>query len=489
MSSRPVRPRLRRRLVVAFALSVAATTLLLSLVSYALVGADLRNDARDTALTQARFNVLLAQSLLPEDPAPADYEALLDALRIRGDFQTLIDTGASPYVSGPQVTLAAVSRDLAARVSADRLSYQAATLGGQPALAVGTRIRADGPAVYFFFSLVGQQTTLARLRTVLIGVGLLLTVAGLLAGGALARRTLQPVARARDAAARMAAGDLSVRLPEGGDEFGALAVSFNAMAANLDAKMRALQAAQARERRFVSDVAHELRTPVAALVGEASLLASRIQSAPGDSLPPDLQRTGELVSHDIARLRRLVDELLEMSRIDAHAVELQWEPIEVVDFLSRTAAARGWPAQVQVMAGGRDPEAAAPPLMLTTDRRRFERIMVNLVENGLRHGEPPVIVEARRISSENRPDQIAVSVTDHGPGIPREHLAHVFERFYKADPSRSSGSGSGLGLAIAWENARLLGGALRVRSYPGEGTRFTLRLPAEPTTSGRGASS
>lgn len=488
MDDRRFTPRLRRRLVVAFALSVAITTLLLSAVSYLLVGVALQRDARDGALAQARFNVLLARSVLPENPDAADYERLLEALRIRGDFQTLIDTGSTAYVSGPQVSRAVISEELTSRLSEERLSYQTLEVGGEPTLIVAGRARADGPALYFFFPLDQPRAVLARLRNVLLGSGLFLTIVGVVAGGALARRTLHPVARARVAATRMAAGDLSVRLPEGPDEFGELAASFNAMARALEGKIGALQAAQARERRFVSDVAHELRTPVAALVGEASLLSSRASRLPDGALPPDLHRAIELVAHDIGRLRHLVDELLEISRIDAGAADIEWEEIEVFDFLARTAAAQGWPAEVTLVGSGEVEDGAQPRLALETDQRRFERIVVNLVENALRHGKPPVVIEVRRVAPAGRPPQMVLSVTDHGPGIGREHLPHVFDRFYKADPSRSS-SGSGLGLAIARENARLLGGTLSVRSNPGEGTRFTLRLPLRSSPAPHGLTS
>jgi two-component system sensor histidine kinase MtrB len=98
--------------------------------------------------------------------------------------------------------------------------------------------------------------------------------------------------------------------------------------------------------------------------------------------------------------------------------------------------------------------------------------MVNLVENSLRHGVPPVRVETQASS-----DTVWITVTDNGAGIPREHLPHIFERFYKADPSRASSRGSGLGLAIARENARLLGGELTAATMPGAGARFVLTLP------------
>ena len=342
-----------------------------------------------------------------------------------------------------------------------------------PALAVGTRVREGGPAAYFFYPQGDRQAILQRLGRVLVGTGLVLALLGVVLGWILARRLTRPVTLAGEAAVRVAGGDLTVRLPTGSDEFGTLGASFNTMTATLQAKIAALQAAEARERRFTADVAHELRTPVAALVGEASLLDRSLRPGTQNDLPPEARRAAELMVRDIGRLRGLIEDLLEISRFDAHSADVQWEQTDLFDFLRRMAAARGW-TETQVQFLGLDGD----PVLLTVDRRRFERIVVNLVENGLRHGRPPIVVEVRVVAPRGRSPQLVLAVTDHGAGIPSEQLPHVFERFYKADPSRGA-PGTGLGLSIAWENARLLGGSLRVRTSPGEGTRFTLRLPLE----------
>lgn len=469
-------PRLRRRLMVAFAGGIVLTALALSIVAYLLVAVALERDARDEALAQSRFNLLLAQTILPVEPTQGDYKRLLDALAIRGDFETLIVDGAATYSSGfPQITTQLVTSELAAAVTPDRLTYQETQLGAVPALAVGTRVRQGGAAAYFFYPQGDRQAILQRLGRVLVGTGVALALLGVIAGWILARRLTRPVTLASEAAVRVAGGDLTVRLPTGRDEFGTLGASFNTMTGTLQAKIAALQAAEARERRFTADVAHELRTPVAALVGEASLLDRSLTPDTQTGLPPEARRAAELMVHDIGRLRRLIDDLLEISRFDAHSADVQWEQIDLFDFLARMAAARGWTETEMRLVG-----LGADPALLTTDRRRFERIVVNLVENGLRHGRPPIVMEVRLVAPRGRPPQLALAVTDNGAGIPAEHLPHVFERFYKADPSRGA-PGTGLGLSIAWENARLLGGSLRVRTSPGEGTRFTLRLPLEPT--------
>ena len=470
-------PRLRRRLMVAFAGGIVLTAFALSIVAYLLVAVALERDARDEALAQSRFNLLLAQTILPAEPTSGDYERLLDALAIRGDFETLVADDATTYSSGPQITAELVTSELAAAVTPNRLTYQEMHLGAVPALAVGTRVRQGGPAAYFFYPQDDRQAILQRLGRVLVGTGAALAVLGVILGWILARRLTRPVTLAGEAAVRVAGGDLTVRLPTGDDEFGTLGASFNTMTATLQAKIAALQSAEARERRFTADVAHELRTPVAALVGEASLLDRSLKPDTQTTLPPEARRAAELVVHDIGRLRRLIDDLLEISRFDAHSADVKWEQIDLYDFLARIAAAQGWTdAEMRLVGSGGN------PILLMTDRRRFERIVVNLVENGLGHGRPPIAVEARLVAPRGRPPQLVLAVTDHGAGISPEHLPHVFERFYKADLSRGA-PGTGLGLSIAWENARLLGGSLRVRTDPGEGTRFTLRLPIEPTMS------
>jgi two-component system sensor histidine kinase MtrB len=241
------------------------------------------------------------------------------------------------------------------------------------------------------------------------------------------------------------------------DEFGAWAQAFNEMAAALEAKISALSAAQARERRFTADVAHELRTPLTALVGEASLLQSHL-----DAMPPDVRRPAELLIADVGRLRRLVEDLMEISRFDAGRESVQAETVDLASLAAATIRSRGWTDRVRL---------DADEVVVVSDPRRLERIVANLVGNALEHG-------GRGVSARVGRDAVSffVEVVDRGPGIAPEHLPHLFERFYKADAARS-GEGTGLGLAIAQENARLLGGEISVESEPGTGSSFTLRLP------------
>jgi signal transduction histidine kinase len=344
-------------------------------------------------------------------------------------------------------------------------------VAGTHYLVVGGPVGRD-TQLYFFFSEENLWHELAQLRNVLlVGVGILVLVAGFV-GAVLSRSTLRPVARASTAARSLAEGLLETRLPvTGRDEFGAWAEAFNEMAAALEAKIADLSAAQARERRFTADVAHELRTPLTALVGEASLLADHL-----DSMPSASRRPAELLIADVGRLRRLVEDLMEISRFDAGRESVQDENVDLASLTAAALRARGWEGRVRL---------DAEEVVIRSDPRRLERIVANLVGNALDHGGHGVAVRVGRDAT-----GVFVEVVDRGAGIPPEHLSHLFERFYKADAARS-GRGTGLGLAIAHENARLLGGELEVWSELGEGSRFTLRLPpsasvTEPLRTGDG---
>lgn len=474
----------------AFAGAVVVTALIVTLGSYFLVGIYLRDRAIDEALAQSRFNLRFAEALLPAEPEQVDFERLLQALATRGDFETLVVEGEESLVSGPGASRDLVTPELRDAVGRGQLGYQPIHPNNATTLVVGGQLPRAEARLYFFYPQGEQEELLDRLRLLLSIAGLLLALAGALLGWGLAGRMLRPVYEARVAAGRMAAGNLDVRLPEGRDEFGELSADFNQMAASLQAQMEELEEARRRERQFTADVAHELRTPVSALVGEASLLEQRLNLLDDAVIPAETRRAAELLVRDVARLRRLVDDLLEISRLDAGAVDLNRVELTLIDLLERMREARGWPEEVRVTGDHQ--------LTVCTDPRRFERIVVNLVENALRHGAPPVVVEARRVQppSERRytqanslgnhfdAEELALSVTDFGSGIPGGHLERVFDRFYKTDPSRGERPGSGLGLAIAWENARLLGGTLSVKSSPEEGTRFTLRLPLQPEYTG-----
>jgi signal transduction histidine kinase len=455
----PVRTgRLRRRLTVAFMLVAGLAAAVLAVSSYLIVRDARLSDSLDRALEQGRFNLVLAGETLGRDPTPAETDTLLEAYARRGTFAVVGQTGTRTFSSSLSLGPSQIPTALKSLVQAGRLAYEREQIGGVRYLIVGGRVGRADTDLYYFFSEERLWDELGQLRTILLSVLGGLVLLGGLVGAFLARGLLRPVARASVAAHSLAEGLLDTRLPvESRDEFGAWAASFNEMADALEAKITALSEAQARERRFTSDVSHELRTPLTALVAEASLLAEQL-----DRMPDEARRPAELLVNDVARLRDLVEDLMEISRLDAGEARVRKEPVDVGSLVTTAVHSRRWDDRVEI---------EREEVVVSTDPRRLERIVANLVGNALEHAGRDVSVRVGK-------DGVAafVEVTDQGPGIPPDRLPHVFERFYKADTSRA-GPGSGLGLAIALENARLLGGDLDVWSEVGRGTRFTLRLP------------
>jgi signal transduction histidine kinase len=455
--------RLRRRLTLAFALTAGIAAAALAAGSFFLVREARLADSRDRGLEQSRFNLVLGAEVLPADGP----EALIEAYERRGGFETVLLVDGTGYPSSLSLGVGQVPADLRKLVAEGQLAYERSEIAGTRYLVTGGEVPGvEDAEAYFFFSEAELWADLAELRTILlVGLAIVVVVAGL-AGALLSRRILAPVKRASTAAHSLAEGLLDTRLPvESSDEFGLWAASFNEMADALEAKITALSEAQARERRFTADVAHELRTPLTAIVNEASLLADQLER-----MPAGARRPAELLVEDVKRLRDLVEDLLEISRLDAGTQPLRVEPVDLGSLVEAAVRARGWQDRLRL-------ETAE--VVLPTDPRRGERIVANLVANALEHGGRDVSV---RVGADGL--GAFVEVADRGPGIAREDLPHLFERFFKADPARTS-RGTGLGLAIAQENAHLLGGDVEVWSEPGVGTRFTLRLPVTEPLPGR----
>jgi signal transduction histidine kinase len=447
--------RLRRRLTLAFALTAGIAAAALAAGAYFLDREARLSDSRDAALEQSRFNLVLASEVLPAEGP----EALIDAYERRGRFETVLLVDGESYPSSLSLNEGQVPEDLQQLVDQGQLAYERDEVADSRYLVTGGRVPGEENAeAYFFFSEDELWENLADLRNILLaGVGIVVLLAGF-AGALVARRTLAPVARASTAAHSLAEGLLDTRLPvESADEFGLWAASFNEMADALEAKITALSEAQSRERRFTADVAHELRTPLTAIVNEASLLGEHIER-----MPPEARRPAHLLVEDVKRLRDLVEDLMEISRLDAGTQPVRPERVDLSSLAATAVRARGWQNRVRL---------ETSEVVIETDPRRFERIAANLIGNALEHGGRDITV---RVGSDGL--GAFMEVSDRGPGIPREDLPHLFERFYKADPART-GRGTGLGLAIALENARLLGGDVQVWSDQGVGTRFTLRLP------------
>lgn len=279
----------------------------------------------------------------------------------------------------------------------------------------------------------------------------------------LSRRLVRPVRELGRSAERIAQGHYDERVPVlGEDELGRLGGAFNELAGSLES-------AELRRRRLLSDVAHELRTPLATIDGYLEGLA--------DGIVPTVPATWSLLRNEARRLDRLVDDLHKVSRAEERQLDLQLERTRAESIVVDAVAA----AEPAFAAKGVRLEEAVEgrPPAVDIDRDRIAEVLANLLENALRHTPAGglVTVEARPAAG-----SVELAVADTGEGIASEHLPHVFERFYRADASRArSAGGSGIGLAIARALVEAHGGDLRVESEgPGRGARFVLTLRTRP---------
>lgn len=313
-------------------------------------------------------------------------------------------------------------------------------------------------------SLAPVQDALESLRTQMLwGLPFVLMLAGL-GGYWMAGRALQPMDSITRTAQAISASQLSQRIGHTGpqDEVGRLAATFDRM-------LDRLQAAFEHERRFTADVAHELRTPLTALKGRLGLILSRPRTvAEHESALHDLEQ-------EVDRLIRLSADLLLLARLDQGRLPWQPQPVDLSELLHVVAEqtlplaeAKGVSLTVE----------AAPGLSIMGDPDYLIRLFLNLLDNGVKYTPPGGQVLLR---AGQEPGAVWVAVSDTGPGIPPEHLPHLFERFHRVEEARSRESGgAGLGLAIAHEIARWHGGAIEVQSEPGRGATFTVHLPFQP---------
>lgn len=455
---------LRLRITIAFLGGALAVSALVAGTTYVLADRYLSSRRIDDSVQQAFAGLrdalrYLSQPTVASSGDDLDLEALGGVLEAHGGEVLLVQDGGAYYASSLSITPSSVPVALSAAV--DRRDVGYAYRNDRPRqLVFGSPVPQHEIRAYFFFTLADLDQTLTILRNVLIGVSAGAVALAALAGSRVSARVVDPVRRASRAARRVAEGLLETRLPvTGRDELAAMASSFNEMAAALEERIM-------RERRFVGDVSHELRTPLTTLRASTDYLVEH-----GAELPSAVRRAVELLAADLEYLQRLVDDLLDLSRVEAGRVEMAWERLSLADLTREVVArrTRSGHGSVRIELDG-DPA----DLSTVADKQRLERVVGNLVDNALVHGGGEVTV---RVAADD--GALLLSVEDRGPGIPPEVGHRIFERFYKADPARrrGDGRGAGLGLAIARENAHLHGGEILVHTRRTRGTRFTLRLP------------
>jgi two-component system OmpR family sensor kinase len=340
---------------------------------------------------------------------------------------------------------------------------------------LGAVDRAGNPVV-IGLSLRDVENTTHRLLLLEAGVGALVLV--LLAGGGylVVRRSLRPLVAVETTAEAIAAGDLTQRVPESDPrtEVGSLSQSFNAMLTQIETAFSAqalseadARASEERMRRFVGDASHELRTPLTSIRGFAELYRQGALPA-----KPDVDRAMSRVESEASRMGVLVEDLLLLARLDQQR-PLEHAPVDLLELASdavQDARAVDPSRTVQLEA-----VAAGPAPVVSGDAARLRQVFGNLVANALTHTPAGTPVTVRVSSS---PEAACVEIADSGPGISEQDRGRVFERFFRADSSRTRASGgSGLGLSIVSALVAAHNGTVTVDETPGGGATFTVRLP------------
>ncbi len=340
-----------------------------------------------------------------------------------------------------------------------------------PSVIVGSRVdisRAGPHDLYLIYPMAREQATLDLIRQWFALGGLALL--GLMGAVAWVATSMVagPVGHAARVSQQMALGHLDERLPvRGSDELDQLAMSFNTMADSIQSQIQQLETLSMLQQRFVSDVSHELRTPLTTI-----RMAGEVLHASRDDFTGPVARSAELLHEELDRFEDLLTELLEISRYDSGAADLEIDRIDLAGVVRQVLSA----LSALVDHSGSDVRLSLPegPVVIEMDQRRVSRILRNVIANALDHGEGSPV----EICLATSDDAVAVTVRDHGVGLTAEQASMVFDRFWRGDPARNrTTGGTGLGLAISLEDARLHGGYLQVAGRPGEGAAFRLTLP------------
>lgn len=487
-----------RTVAITVALSTMAVTVISGYMSIS-IATNLYEARKTQAIAEARQATVSAQLLFDSSVSASgtiDVEAVNQTAQttIRSvasspggtQFAILRTPGQSTQVtmtptrtSGLDISV--ISDELRDQVSQDdgQLYTQAVSLLDEsagttdPGLVVGSVFEVPTAGQYELYLVYNvrdvQQTLDFVQQTLLIGSLLLVGTIGLVTYF-VTRLTIGPVRMAAETAEKLAEGELDRRIPEKGEDvIATLARSFNRMADSLQRQITQLAALSRVQQRFVSDVSHELRTPLTTI-----RLAGDVLYEQRDQFSPTTARTAELLHAQVDRFESMLADLLEMSRYDAGAVDIDAEPTNLVRLVEESLAgirplADEKGSELRLVAPGGYFEAEV-------DARRIRRILQNLLGNAVDHGEGrPIVVHV-----DSDATAVAIAVRDYGVGMDPAQLERVFDRFWRADPSRQrTTGGTGLGLAIATEDAQLHGGTLDVWSQPGEGSCFRLTLPRE----------
>jgi len=457
----PRRVGVRNRILATFLGGSFVLGLVATLTTYGVTRTRLVEQQEQIAVERA----LLAARRVGSDVADSPSD-LVGAVARAGGPPRLLVAPWTTASSGAIVGADDVPAPLMERVHVGRVAaHMVAPFEDGQAVIVGVPLPAAGASYFEFSSLDGVDASLDSLRTSLLFSLAITTAVGAILAMSASRGAVRPLSNAAQAARAIADGRLDTRLEATDDpDLRALTSAFNDMA-------RSLQERVDRDVRFASNVSHELRSPLMTLAASVEVMQSRRHE-----LPERSRAALDLLAGDVDRFRRLVEDLLEISRYDAGAVRLLREPLALTEFVRQAVAASSLPATPVVESGG------VASMVIHGDRRRLARVVANLVDNARVHGggRPSVTVQP---ADGEPPTHAQIVVTDEGDGLIDGEAEAIFERFSRGGTAgrRANQDGAGLGLALALEHVALHGGRIWAsnRRDGVRGARFVVELPIE----------
>ena len=461
---------LRGRMVLFFSLGAFAAALALSIVTFASTRSYLLSQRSEVAKRQAFNNAQLVRTLYAENPADVD-QLIANIRSERGGYAVLhLDASDTEseyfYAQEPlRFTQSNLPQELVTKTLQGGTGRQRFTFDSNPYEAIGVSIPSINAQYFEAFPLADVATTLGTIQTTLLIGVILITVAAAFLGSTTSKNVLRPLLRVTGAADEIATGGLDTRLEvEKDPDLEKLVTSFNDMA---DAVQQRIE----REQRFASDVSHELRSPVTALGAAVDVLVSR-----REDFSERNKEAIDILASQVKRFDRTVVDLLELSRLDAGAGEDNVDSVHLVDLVTRIMSRHSFDQVDFVQTIPMLKDSSDLDDSVTIDRRRVERILLNLLENARDHGGG-----ATRVVLSCVDDYFVLSVEDSGQGIALSERSRIFERFARGTAARLS-TGSGLGLAIVQEHARSLGGSAHVENSSTGGAKFVVTIKRTVST-------
>jgi len=443
---------LRARATLAWGIIALVLSAALATFAYQVTRDQLIEERQENALKQGYLNArLVRNTLMAGEPQLSE---ALSAVGGSAQSVVLARVGGEWFSGSVGIGPNSLPSSLTEAVASGRAGRQLVEVDGRPFAGIGVAIPAFNARYFELVPMDDIDRTLDGLARGLALSALVATLAGAAIGWLASGRILKPLRQFTSAAESIAEGSFDTRIKTTEDrDLRTLARSFNRMA-------DAVQERIDRESRFTSQVSHELRSPVAALFSAINVARRRATNATAGTLDEMERRVGDL--------HRLVEDLLELSRVEAGVAGMQIEPVDPAQ-LARSLLERMSKSMVPVDV---DP---AVPATLQADKRRLAQMLQNLIDNADRYGGGVM-----RIHITCEPGKVLFAVEDHGPGVAEHERNFIFERFARGETAAVAGhSGAGLGLALVTEHAVLHGGSVRLEDREGGGSRFVVELPEE----------